>query len=56
MFKTDATVRFGQILSAIELLASMGNFNDYLILGSDGSLQYLIEGHDLLSFCSAFDI
>ena len=28
MFKTDATVRFGQILSAIELLG-MGNFNEY---------------------------
>ena len=31
MFKTDATVRFGQILSAIELLG-MGNFNEYLLL------------------------
>ena len=30
-FKTDATVRFGQILSAIELLG-MGNFNEYLLL------------------------
>ena len=30
MFKTDATVRFGQILSAIELLG-MGNFNEYLL-------------------------
>ena len=31
MFKTDATVRFGQILSAIEFLG-MGNFNEYIII------------------------
>ena len=30
MFKTDETVRFGQILSAIELLG-MGNFNEYIL-------------------------
>ena len=37
MFKTDATVRFGQILSAIELLG-MGNFNEYLFI-------YLFTAH-----------